>query len=744
MSDQHKLKFSFSSRALDSDEFWVVDFTGVEGLFQTYEFNLRLLSEKPDLDLEKILASPAVFTIHRDDRDVAFHGLVAEIEQDHAYNKMYFYRATLTPRLWLMKMTRHNQVFLDKNLKGFMSDVIQDGGLNSEDFDFRLTGEYKDWEYICQYGESHYDFLCRWMEREGLYYYFEQDDGKDKLIITDTRLTGAKRQGFSDLAYNPVSGLEDAYADNLVYEFSSRRTRIPNKVKIKDYNYRKPSLDLKSEAEVSRDGFGEVYAWGDHYETEEEGGRLAGIRAEGYKTGEVVFSGRSIAPFLAPGFLFKLDGHYLDDFNAEYLVTMIEHEGSQTKYLVKGLGLDADFGEERLHYRNRFKAIPSAVQFRPERRTPRPIFYGCLNARIDAEGSGEYAELDDQGRYKIKLPFDLAGRPDGKASCWVRMAEPSAGAGYGMHAPLHKGSEVLLTFLNGDPDRPIIAGAAPNPEDASPVTDENSTKNVMRTAGGSRLELNDEEGQERILMHTPKSNTWLRLGATNDPEPEDDEEEKDGWWGNTEHDTGIFIFGKCDTKVFRNVTEIVVGGKEKVVVLHEDASVLGMKTNINLGPRIKIEVPRKCELDLAELFAGEEENEAVEAKVHLVAQKIQAINDKKQAINDKISLIDQRAVAANSNNELVESKLQAMDESVAAYNSAVRAAEAKIEALEEKVRAVNTKVGENPSRIEKVQEYVAALNTCVEDATSKIDQINEEKLKMSALIREEGTIIKTG
>ena len=746
MSEQDKLRFSFASVALDPDVFWVVDFSGVEGLFLTYEFNLRLVSRQPDLDLEQVLAASATFTIHREERDVAFNGILAEIEQSQAFGDYYYYRAVLVPRLWRLKLTRHNQVFLDQDLKGFMTAVLEDGGLSGSDFEFRLAGEYQPWEYVCQYGESHYDFLCRWMEREGLYYYFEQDQGHEKVIITDTRMTGVKRPGFPDLTYDQASGLAGGEADGIVFEFARRHHRLPHKVKVKDYNYQKPSLDLLAEAEVSPDGLGEMYVWGDNYETLEEGRRLAGLRSEGLKTEEIVFSGQSLAPFLAPGFLFKLDWHYRDDFNAEYLATKIEHQGSQTGYLVRGLGLKAGFDEELVRYRNSFRAIPSSVQFRPDRRTPQPLFQGCLNARVDAEGPGDYAELDDQGRYKIKLPFDLAGRAGGKASHWVRLAQPSAGPDYGCHAPLHKGTEVMLTFINGDPDRPVIAGAAPNPEDASPVTEANATKNVFRTAGGNRLEINDEEGKERILLHTPQSNTWIRMGAPNDPPSSgnDDDEDEDGWWGNTEHDTGIFCFGKCKTKVFRNVTDVIAGGNEKVVVIHENATTLGLKFNVTLGPRIKIELPRKAELDLVELFTAEEENEAVEEKITLANQTIQAMANKRQAINEKLKLINQRAKVADSNKTLVESKIQALSEAVEAFNTKTEAVETEIRALEEKIEAVNTKIGENPTRLERVQEYIDMVNTSVRDAKSKIHQIDMENIQMGGLISQEGTIIKTG
>ncbi|MEW6262845.1 MAG: type VI secretion system tip protein TssI/VgrG [Thermodesulfobacteriota bacterium] len=740
MDETPTLKFSFTSRALAPDAFWVVDFHGVEGLGLDYEFELRLISYRADLDLDHILAAPAAFTIHRPDRDVVFHGLLTQIEQDQAFSGMFFYRAVLAPRLWRLKMTHHHQVFLDQDLSEFLAAVIEDGGLGRDDFELRLVDAYKKREYVCQYGESHHDFLSRWIEREGLYYFFEQGDDREKLIITDTRHAGVKRPGFPDLRYDQISGLEPLTEDRLVFELTRRHERVPGQVKTKDYNYMMPSLDLSAESEVSPDGLGEIYVWGEYYDTPEEGRRLARIRAEALKAGEVVFQGRSICPYLSPGYLFQLEGHYRNDFNAEYLVTTIEHRGSQTGYLVRGLGLDRDLGED-LHYENSFTAIPATVQYRPGRRTPKPLFSGSLNAHVDAEGSGQYAELDDQGRYKIRLPFDLATRSAGKASHWIRMAQPLAGSDYGFHAPLHKGAEVLLTFINGDPDRPIIAGAAPNPENASPVTAENLTKNVLSTAGGNRIEFDDRQGRERILIQTPQSNTWLRLGAPNDPG--DDDEKKEGWWGNTEHDTGISIFGKCNTKVFRNVTNIILGGSEKIVVLHENLTVAGLDTAINLGPRIKVEYPYQTELNLGELFSGTEEEEAALSKIKLVNQHLQALNSKKQALNQKLDLVNQRAKVANDNKELIESKITAKTRAIEAYNTQVRAVQTKIEAVDQKIEAVNTQIGTNQNRIKAVNDLVEASNTVVRNAQAQILTIERERVKMGTLINDDGMIIKT-
>jgi hypothetical protein len=210
-------------------------------------------------------------------------------------------------------------------------------------------------------------------------------------------------------------------------------------------------------------------------------------------------------------------GHYRGSYNQRYLIVEIEHQGGQTEAFATGTGDDVTEKERQLTYSNAFTSIPASIQFRPECETPRPRFYGTMNAKVDAAGISPYAEIDDQGRYKVKLPFDQAGGEGGKASRWVRMVQPYAGADHGMHFPLHKGTEVLLTFVDGDPDRPIIAGAVPNAETTSVVTSLNATRNTIRSAGGNFLEMQDMAGKERILLSSPHESTYLHMGAPNSP-----------------------------------------------------------------------------------------------------------------------------------------------------------------------------------------------------------------------------------
>ena len=582
-------KYSFVSRALPEDAFGVVRFEGTEGLSRCYEFNVLLASEIPDIDLEKVLEKPAVFTIHRDNGDVPFNGILTDFEQLQAYGQYVFYRATLVPRLWWLSLTFHNQVFLNMKLPDILATVLKDGGLNDSDFQLKLQGNYPVWEYVCQYRESHLNFLTRWMERDGIYYYFEQTPDGEKVVLTDTHISHVAPPQGRNVTYTPPSGLDGSHWQEVTTMFFCQQQAVPEKVVLKDYDYRKPSLELTGQAKVSDRGRGEIFIYGEHFRTPDEGHALAQVRAEEYLCREREFYGQSMVPYLQPGYTFKLDEHYRSEFNQEYLTVDLYHEGSQTAYLTAGLHRSFQDDEIQLLYKNSFKAIPASVQFRPLRQTEKSRFYGVVNAVVDAAGAGQYAELDDMGRYKVILPFDQSGRKDGKASTFLRMMQPYAGSDHGMHFPLHKGTEVLLTFIDGDPDRPVIAGAAPNPEHPSLVTSESQTQCRLTTAGQNRIHIEDMEGSERILAHSPTANSFLRIGKPNDPppvanwtddfDPEYLQREKDG--------ITLMTAQGLDIKA-ATANKIILGESASVTVVLDIKGVVGERIDLTLGERLNL------------------------------------------------------------------------------------------------------------------------------------------------------------
>ncbi|KYF82957.1 hypothetical protein BE18_12920 [Sorangium cellulosum] len=496
----------------------VLGVRGTEGISRPYCFEIYLAltsDDSRDIDMADTIGAKATLTLDRDDDDTppfVFHGILSTLELVQETYSRALFRATLVPHLWQLTLTQHSRIFTDQTIPDIIKAILEDGGLLPEDYELRLYGGYKPHEHVCQYRESHLDFISRWMEREGLYYYFEHEGSSEKLIITDKSSAHGPIER-TPVRYHPVSDT-DVVAGASLSSFLCRHTALPARVKLRDYDYARPLLDVSGSAPVSMTGIGEINQHAGRFFTPEEGARLAKIRAEELLARQVVAQGGGTAPFFRPGYLFELEDHPRGALNAKYLITQTEHVaiaaggGAEIKKL---LGVESDDV-----YRMEFKAIPAGVQYRAESRTPWPRIYGFENGTIDGEAESEYAQVDDHGRYAVKFEFDESPLKDGKASTWVRMLQPHGGGVEGWHFPLRKGVEVLFTFLGGDPDLPVIAGVVPNALNPSPVTSQNRTTNIIQTGGRNRLELEDQDGGQRVTLSTPTKNTFLRMGAPND------------------------------------------------------------------------------------------------------------------------------------------------------------------------------------------------------------------------------------
>jgi len=508
-------RFEFQSKAFGKDKFAVVEMEGFEAISKPFQFTLTLVTDDADIDFDTMLRMPATFSIFSQDgkREVPYHGVLAGFEQLHRVDGYVFYRAILVPRLWKLSQFRISEVYLnEQTIPAIVESILHSVQLASgTDYELKLKGQYRARSFVCQYQETHLDFISRWMEKEGMYYYFQHGD-QDKLLIVDGKVE--HDPATQDVNYRPVDELDAGVESDTVRTFMCRQTPLPRQVILQDYNHRKAALELKAQAGVSENGLGDVMIYGENFRTQEEGNRYAKLRAEEILCGGKVFSGESTAVGLRAGFFMKLARHYRAAFNDKYLITEIRHEGSQAGALIGG-GKSSinDAPEAKTHYSNSFRAVPASVQFRAERVTPKPRVAGTMNATIDAEGSGQYAELDEYGQYKVQLPFDMTKKDAAKGSARVRMATPYAGKGHGMHFPLLKDSEVLLSFTDGDPDQPVIVGAVPNSENKNVVAQDVEQYNRIATAGGNQIFMGDTQGKEVMWLHSPFHNSSIGLGS---------------------------------------------------------------------------------------------------------------------------------------------------------------------------------------------------------------------------------------
>jgi type VI secretion system secreted protein VgrG len=345
-----------------------------------------------------------------------------------------------------------------------------------------------------------------------MYYWFEQGDDGEKLVISDAK-SFQEKLAPGPVRYHALAGHDHSAGDSL-HAFRCKHRALPARVKFKDYDYTKPTLEVSGAAPVSSTGLGEISIHGARFFSPDDGRRLASLRAEELLCRQVVYDASGSAFHLRAGYFFALQDHPRTSFDAEYLAIELTHTGNQTASSDEVRKLCGLEGDEV--YRVDLTAIPSSVQFRAKQETPWPRIYGYENGTICGPAESEYAQIDEHGRYNVKFKFDESDLKEGKASTWVRMMQPHGGSIEGWHFPLRKGTEVVFSFLGGDPDRPVISGVVPNAHTPSPVTRGNHTTNVIQTGGRNRLELEDTAGSQRITLQTPHTNTMIRMGAPND------------------------------------------------------------------------------------------------------------------------------------------------------------------------------------------------------------------------------------
>ncbi|MEM1030404.1 MAG: type VI secretion system tip protein TssI/VgrG [Myxococcota bacterium] len=502
-----------------ADQLSVLEFRGEERLCRPFAFDvhLRVTGEKAHaVDDRAAIGSAATLRLQRgdDDRPHVFQGILSRVSLLAGVADWALYRVRLVPRLWRLGLTRHSRVFTKTTVPDAIVEVLESAGLAAgADFELRLQETYPEEELIAQYRESKLHFIQRWMERDGLYYFFEHDEddgGLDKLVLADHPAAHSTARGEA-IPYRPLAG-QDASAAECFSRFTKSRDAVVGAVRLSDYDYARPALDLTAEATVSPEGFGEIVHHQGRFFEPAEAKRYAKLQAEAIAAAEVTYQGVGSCLGLSAGFQFEASEHPDDRLNATYLVTRVMHAGNQ---------LEGDMPEplrrlieprtDRL-YEAQVEAIPTDRPFRAPSATRWPRVMGYETAVVDGPAESEYAQIDDQGRYLVRLRFDESRLEDGKRSTYVRMMQPHGGTTEGFHFPLRKGTEVKLGFDEGDPDRPFIAGVVPNTVTPSPVTQSNHTQNVIQSGGGNYITMEDEADKQWVDMYSPVDQSTLHLG----------------------------------------------------------------------------------------------------------------------------------------------------------------------------------------------------------------------------------------
>ncbi|MDC0535600.1 type VI secretion system tip protein VgrG [Francisellaceae bacterium] len=489
----------------------VLDYTYDAGLSQPYRCNVEFISLDPNLSYWSYIDKQANLQINVQGSPAIqyINGVITKFTQLGKMGNGFIYKAIIEPQLVQTKHQEKTEVYLNQSIPEILESHLRSAKIKH--YKLELSQDYKKRNFVCQFQETDFNFISRWMEHEGIYYYFEQSNEFETLILTDRYTTHKNHSHFSTLKFNQENINSIGKSSLVVGNFSSNIEKVAKTLELKGYNYNDDMLPIVSEALVSEHGVGSIDIYDENIIDEVDAKRVAHIRAQEISCREQIYNGISLATGIIPGYRFNLTNHFRDENNQEYLVFEIAQKGSQRQAALSALGIKTDKdGSKDALYLTEFKAIPGNVQFRAASTTPIKRIDGIIPAKVDAETSGEYAQLDQQGRYKIRLLH--SNKPDGQASDWVRKMESYLGDQYGTHFPLHKGSEVCLAFEFGNPDRPIIMGAVHNSTKNNLVTSANQKQSVTRSSGGNMMVMGDQEGQEYTHFYSPNGNTEVILG----------------------------------------------------------------------------------------------------------------------------------------------------------------------------------------------------------------------------------------
>ncbi len=492
-------------QGLPEEGVYVESLHGREGLSDVYAFVVDIISRQP-IDVSSLLGKAGKVELKVVDEEMVVNGIISEaMALDPTPNREFCYRFVIAPELSLLKHSAQNQVYgTDRDMT--VVDVVQGELVDANKAESRTAGNrtqrtirsqmlvepgnYPKLEFLMQYRESDFDFISRITEKFGIFYFFDTAGDKETVVFCDRkehfrRMTG--RSLTSDLPFRGGVQIR-AQGDFAVRSFRSRYRVQSGAVELREYNDLTPTVDLCVSQATAFDGFGVWVDYAENYRAPADGRTIAQKRAEQLATARLEFEGESNIPLIRPGYFFKLVDHPDSAFEAIYVVTEVEHAIVEPTPL--GFGA-ADRTSEP--YRNRFRCIPFDTQYRPPFKTPKPVVGGFLLGVIDGENDTGRAELDDYGRYRIRIMDEESALTGGRASYWIRKLEPyGGGAGYGQHSTLLVGTEVLIGFLHGDPDRPVIMGAFSNAEQSNTVTGANrNVAHRMRTASGTILQISD-------------------------------------------------------------------------------------------------------------------------------------------------------------------------------------------------------------------------------------------------------------
>ena len=410
---------------------------------------------------------------------------------------------TLRPRLWWASLATTSRSFQRTSVQDVLREVLQCVGFSAADLEFRLSEPALRHRYRQQYQETDLAFVSRLLEHEGWAYFFEQQDEREVMVVTDSTEGFSRPAQWSGVRYRSDAGL-NAAVDALPFSgfaqvlqrFERRWQVVPTEHRVDDFNYRSAEVNLQADGNNSPKSYGGfIHSYGSHAKTPEEGQLRARQQAERYMQHGDRGTGHSTLPALAPG----------------QCIGVVEGPSQSVgRWLI--LSVQAQ-GDRQHPYANQFTAQPEEVPYRPEWDTPLPDMAGVTHMRTDTTDAGNpYARLDPHGRYLAWHYFEHQSGQNGLGSAPLRLARDYAGPTYGQHFPVHADVEALAGYVHGDPDRPVLLGVVHDSRHVNHVTSQNPSRHVLRTWANNKLRMEDQGGQEHVKLSTEYGLSQLNLG----------------------------------------------------------------------------------------------------------------------------------------------------------------------------------------------------------------------------------------
>jgi type VI secretion system secreted protein VgrG len=493
---------------LDDDELLLVSMTGTEQLSHLFRYELELVSAKDDLEVNDLLGTMMGVSLKlRNGETRHFSGHVSRFVYAGYDGDQFRYRATLVPWLWFLTRTTDCRIFQESTVLDIIKEVFKEN--DHAQFEERLSGHHSErtWEYCVQYRETDFNFVSRLMEQEGLYFYFTHEKNKHTLVLCDSRSSHDPLPGYEKIKYHHSKSHTDE--EEAVHEWSVEFEFPPGAYALRDFNFKDPdpSKLLATKPTVletpGADGY-EMFDYPGEYTVKDEGDLYAEMRMQEHDVQFELGHGRSNARAITPGGTFELDKFRRDDQNREYLITSATYQLTSD---LEGAG-----GEDI--FSCGFTAINIEQQYRPRRTTPKPVVQGPQTA-IVVGTSGEKVHVDEHGRVKVQFHWDREGANDENSSCWVRVSQNSAGKGWGSMFIPNLGHEVIVEFLEGDPDQPIITGRVYNNDNIPPrQLPSHKHESIIRDEFGNQIIFDSTPGEENLRLYSPHHDSSFTLGQS--------------------------------------------------------------------------------------------------------------------------------------------------------------------------------------------------------------------------------------